>query len=187
MWHPSRHIFTTAQGGSIDPTNPARTFTALLRKAGPRRIRFHDLRHLALGQGVELIVIKDLLGHADIGVTATVYAHAWLRLQHDAVHTLSSAPGSLEKPRRGAPTATTPPHSFADAAVNCYRHGPREPRLRALTSLATCRSAHSDARHVSHNVAHELSHPHGLPGPAAFSAEVVRRPEVSQCEAGGIT
>ncbi|MCP3765367.1 tyrosine-type recombinase/integrase [Streptomyces sp. MAR25Y5] len=68
---------------------------ALLRKAGLRRIRFHDLRHstatLLLEQGVELVVIKELLGHAHIGVTATVYAHVRLRLQRDAIDLLGHA------------------------------------------------------------------------------------------------
>lgn len=75
-------------------------FIALLRKAGLRRIRFHDLRHstatLLLEQGVELVVIKELLGHAHIGVTATVYAHVRLRLQRGAIDTLSTALGSPE-------------------------------------------------------------------------------------------
>ncbi|CAL9355463.1 Tyrosine recombinase XerC [Streptomyces sp. enrichment culture] len=88
-------MFATAQGRPIDPTNLSRTFSALLRKAGLRRIRFHDLRHstatLLLEQGVELVVIKELLGHAHIGVTATVYAHVRLRLQRDAINTLSTA------------------------------------------------------------------------------------------------
>lgn len=81
----------------IDPTNLSRAFTTLLRKAGLRRIRFHDLRHstatLLLEQGVELVVIKELLGHTHIGVTATVYAHVRLRLQHEAIDTLSTALG----------------------------------------------------------------------------------------------
>ncbi|MER6230623.1 tyrosine-type recombinase/integrase [Streptomyces sp. NPDC001616] len=55
----------------------------------------HDLRHstatLLLEQGVELVVIKELLGHAHIGVTATVYAHVRLRLQREAIDTLSTA------------------------------------------------------------------------------------------------
>ncbi|GGW42941.1 integrase [Streptomyces albaduncus] len=93
-------MFTTAQGRAIDPTNLTRTFTTLLRKAGLRRIRFHDLRHSTatrlLEQGVELVVIKELLGHAHIGVTATVYAHVRLRLQRDAIDTLSTALGSPE-------------------------------------------------------------------------------------------
>ncbi|UGY94237.1 hypothetical protein [Streptomyces gobiensis] len=36
-------------------------------------------------------MIKELLGHAHIGVTATVYAHVRLRLQQDAINTLSTA------------------------------------------------------------------------------------------------
>ncbi len=65
-WQDSSHVFTTLQGRPIDPTNLTRAFTTLLRKAGLRRIRFHDLRHstatLLLEQGVELVVIKELLG-----------------------------------------------------------------------------------------------------------------------------
>uniref|UniRef100_UPI000A96514E hypothetical protein n=1 Tax=Actinacidiphila yeochonensis TaxID=89050 RepID=UPI000A96514E len=38
----------------------------------------------------ELVVIKELLGHAHIGVTATAYAHIRLRLQRDAIDTLST-------------------------------------------------------------------------------------------------
>ncbi len=36
-------------------------------------------------------MIKELLGHAHIGVTAGVYAHVRLRLQRDAIDTLSTA------------------------------------------------------------------------------------------------
>ncbi len=56
-WQHNGYVFTTPQGRPIDPTNLTRTFTTLLRKAGLRRIRFHDLRHstatLLLEQGVE--------------------------------------------------------------------------------------------------------------------------------------
>lgn len=50
-------------------------------------------------QGVELVVIKELLGHAHIVVTATVYAHVRLRLQRDAIDLLSHA---LRKPSEAA-------------------------------------------------------------------------------------
>ncbi|MFF8189983.1 hypothetical protein ACF05L_03665 [Streptomyces bobili] len=36
-------------------------------------------------------MIKELLGHAHIGVTATVYAHIRLRLQRQALDTLGTA------------------------------------------------------------------------------------------------
>nr|WP_267884981.1 tyrosine-type recombinase/integrase [Kitasatospora phosalacinea] len=51
----------------------------------------HSTVTLLLEQGVELVVIKELLGHAHIGVTATVYAHVRLRLQRDAIDLLGRA------------------------------------------------------------------------------------------------
>lgn len=73
-------------GQSDRPDQPrTRPFATLLRKAGLRRICFHGLRHstvsLLLEQGVELVVIKELLGDAHIGVAADVYANVRLRLQ----------------------------------------------------------------------------------------------------------
>jgi integrase len=57
-----------------------------------RHVRFHDLRHacatLMLDSGVELNTIKELLGHSALAITADVYAHVRLRLQHDAVERL---------------------------------------------------------------------------------------------------
>uniref|UniRef100_UPI0038BCBBAD tyrosine-type recombinase/integrase n=1 Tax=Kitasatospora mediocidica TaxID=58352 RepID=UPI0038BCBBAD len=68
---------TRPNGAPIEGATLTRHFTALLRRARIRRIRFHDLRHsaatLLLQQGVELVVTKELLGHAHTGVTATVY------------------------------------------------------------------------------------------------------------------
>ncbi|MBN6054628.1 tyrosine-type recombinase/integrase, partial [Nonomuraea sp. RK-328] len=96
-------------GAPIEGTTLTRHFTTLLRRARLRRIRFHDLRHstapLLLEQGVEIVVIKELLGHAHIGVTATVYAHVGLRLQRDAIallgHSLHSPAEAVNRPDEG--------------------------------------------------------------------------------------
>lgn len=94
-WKTSDLVFTTTVGSPLDPANLTRRFRGLLDRAGLRRIRFHDLRHstatLLLEQGVDLVVIKELLGHAHIGVTAGVYAHVRLRLQRQAIDTLNDA------------------------------------------------------------------------------------------------
>ncbi|MER8114772.1 site-specific integrase [Streptomyces sp. NPDC094031] len=91
----SGHVFTRPDGHPIEPATLTRHFNTLLREARLRPIRFHDLRHstatLLLEQGVELVVIKELLGHAHIGVTATVYAHVRLRLQRQAIDLLGHA------------------------------------------------------------------------------------------------
>ncbi|UNZ16682.1 site-specific integrase [Streptomyces sp. 891-h] len=94
-WQDSSLVFTTPMGRPLDPANLTRRFRTFLNRAGLRRIRFHDLRHstatLLLEQGVDLVVIKELLGHAHIGVTAGVYAHVRLRLQRQAIDTLGNA------------------------------------------------------------------------------------------------
>ncbi|MFJ9079448.1 tyrosine-type recombinase/integrase [Streptomyces sp. NPDC102278] len=109
-WKDNELIFTTPTGRPFDPTNLTRRFRGLLDRAGLRRIRFHDLRHstatLLLEQGVDLVVIKELLGHAHIGVTAGVYAHVRLRLQRQAIDTLNDAlSGDNEEPE-DPPAAT---------------------------------------------------------------------------------
>ncbi|OKI49085.1 tyrosine-type recombinase/integrase [Streptomyces sp. MJM1172] len=108
-WKDSGLIFTTPTGGPLDPANMTRRFGRLLERAGLRRIRFHDLRHstatLLLEQGVELVVVKELLGHAHIGVTAGVYAHVRLRLQRQAIDTLGDALGAGDDDPDSPPAA----------------------------------------------------------------------------------
>ncbi|WP_369242626.1 tyrosine-type recombinase/integrase [Streptomyces sp. R21] len=108
----------------IAPANLTRTFNTLLRKAGLRRSRFRDLRHSAasrlLEQDIDLVAIKELLGHAQIGVTATIYTHVRLRLQRDD----------------GADPSTVRSHRPLNAAVNYCRQIPLWPR-RKLPGGAT--------------------------------------------------
>ena len=117
-WKASGYVFTRPDGSPIEGATLTRHFNTLLYRAGLRRIRFHDLRHstatLLLEQGVELVVIKELLGHAHIGVTATVYAHVRLRLQRDAIdllgHALRNPTETTSKPDDGnePPLCTAP-------------------------------------------------------------------------------
>ncbi|WP_329410358.1 site-specific integrase [Streptomyces sp. NBC_00704] len=101
-WTDNGLVFTTRNGRPLDPTNLTRRFHRLLHSAGLRTIRFHDLRHstatLLLEQGVDLVVIKELLGHAHIGVTAGVYAHVRLRLQRQAIDTLGGILSQTDAP-----------------------------------------------------------------------------------------
>lgn len=108
-WSDNGLMFTTPTGSPLEPANLTRSFSRLLNRAGLRRIRFHDLRHstatLLLEQGVDLVVIKALLGHAHIGVTAGVYAHVRLRLQRQAIDTLGNAVRSTDGDHDDPPAA----------------------------------------------------------------------------------
>lgn len=56
-----------------------RGFYPALRRAGLRRIRFHDLRHrfasLMLANGEDIVRVSRLLGHASPTVTLNIYSH----------------------------------------------------------------------------------------------------------------
>ncbi|MGG7608001.1 tyrosine-type recombinase/integrase [Streptomyces sp. ZG43] len=108
-WQDSGLVFTTPNGRPLDPANLTRRFRSFLGRVGLRRIRFHDLRHstatLLLEQGVDLVVIKELLGHAHIGVTAGVYAHVRLRLQRAAIDALGHALGGQDDDPDDSPAA----------------------------------------------------------------------------------
>ena len=101
-WEGANLVFATPTGGPLSPGGVTQRFRTLLGHAGLRRARFHDLRHtcatLLLEQGVELVTIKELLGHAHIAVTAEVYAHVRLRLQHQAIEALGKALTDSEDP-----------------------------------------------------------------------------------------
>ena len=85
-------MFTTRKGTPLEPRNINRTFDALLKRAGVKRIHFHDLRHscttLLFAQGVDLQTIRDLLGHSSIGVTSAIYVDVLREVQRDAVDRL---------------------------------------------------------------------------------------------------
>jgi integrase len=73
-------IFCTALGRPFDRGNVLkREFWPLLKQAGLRRIRFHDLRHtfatLLIAQGKSPKYIQAQLGHASIQVTMDRYGH----------------------------------------------------------------------------------------------------------------
>jgi integrase len=94
-WNPHGLVFVTAGGLPVDAGALNKNLTTLCEIAGIHRIRFHDLRHscatLLLEQGVELVTIKELLGHAQIHTTADIYAHVRLRLQQDAIEAMGRA------------------------------------------------------------------------------------------------
>ncbi|MFL6111828.1 MAG: tyrosine-type recombinase/integrase [Catenulispora sp.] len=94
-WTEHGLVFTKQDGTPFEGSTLTRPFAKLCDRAGIRRIRFHDLRHscatLLLEQGVELVTINELVGHAQIHITADVYAHVRPRLQCDAIEAMGDA------------------------------------------------------------------------------------------------
>ena len=84
-----------------------KSFKRVLRKAGLRDIRYHDLRHTyasqLLAQGEPVTYVSQQLGHANPQITFKVYAH-WIpnNSQRKAVNRLPSLRRQAETERRVA-------------------------------------------------------------------------------------
>ncbi len=72
-------VFAREDGNPLAPELVTKTFGKLVKSAGIRPIRVHDLRHgrasLLLAAGVDLAVVSKMLGHSSITITADTYAH----------------------------------------------------------------------------------------------------------------
>ncbi len=78
-WHDDGYVFTTDVGLPLHGRVVLHRFQRALLHAGLPRLRFHDLRHgaasLLVAQHVDLKVVQEVLGHAQLATTAEIYAH----------------------------------------------------------------------------------------------------------------
>ena len=78
-WKEHDLLFTSSIGTPIDQRNLIRDFKQVLKQAGLRDIRFHDLRHTAasimLKNGIPLVDVSRYVGHSSPAITLTLYAH----------------------------------------------------------------------------------------------------------------
>lgn len=79
-------------GERLSPMTVSHAFPRLLRRAGLRPMRVHDLRHgvatTMLAAGVPMRVIAEQLGHSNPAMTARIYAHVIPESQRAAIGSL---------------------------------------------------------------------------------------------------
>jgi integrase len=86
-------VFPGADGEFMWPSTLVRnSFGRLLVRAGVPHIRFHDLRHIAatllLARGVNVQVVSEMLGHAHVTITLSIYGHVLPHMQEQAAATM---------------------------------------------------------------------------------------------------
>ena len=92
LWQDHGLVFTNAFGMPLDGNNMRRrSFARLLERADLPPMRFHSLRHAAatilMAEGVNVKVISEMLGHADITTTLRIYSHVLPSMQEQAAST----------------------------------------------------------------------------------------------------
>jgi len=87
-------VFIRPDGSPINPSAITLAFRRIIKKAGLKGIRIHDLRHthatLMLKAGIHPKVVSERLGHANIGITLDIYSHVLPGLQEAAAEKFDS-------------------------------------------------------------------------------------------------
>jgi integrase len=95
----SEWVFSTKAGKPISVHNVHnRSWKPLLKRAGlPESTRMHDMRHsaatLLLSRGVPVKVVSEMLGHAEISITLSIYAHTLPDMQSATATAMDEALG----------------------------------------------------------------------------------------------
>ncbi|MCO5973776.1 site-specific integrase [Actinoallomurus sp. WRP6H-15] len=96
-WQDNDVVFPSRLGTPLEPDNLRRSLGRIRKAAGLGDVRFHDIRHtcvsLLLDLGVPPHIVRDIVGHSDIEVTMTIYAHAALDEKRKALRKLGDALG----------------------------------------------------------------------------------------------
>lgn len=92
-WEDKDLVFCTATGGYIKPALVLYSFKKLLTAAELPIVRIHDLRHstatLLKSLGVPIEVVREILGHSTISITAEIYGHEVPEMHIDAMQKLN--------------------------------------------------------------------------------------------------
>lgn len=87
-------VFTNGIGTIIYFKRFYKDFKRVLANADLPDIRFHDLRHTAatlmISNGIPVVTVSKILGHANPSVTMNIYAHVSIEMQSEAAKLMES-------------------------------------------------------------------------------------------------
>jgi len=96
-WKDNGLVFPSLLGTPMEPDNLRRSWGRIRERAGLDAVRFHDIRHTCVSLLLDLRVpphlVRDIVGHSDIEVTMTIYAHTALAEKQRALGKLEDALG----------------------------------------------------------------------------------------------
>jgi integrase len=82
-------VFATGRGTPLNQSDTTKRFKEFLEAFDLQEKRFHDTRHSCatylLSGHAPLIVVKAILGHSSISLTAKTYAHVMPALKEEAL------------------------------------------------------------------------------------------------------
>ena len=90
-------VFTTLEGGTINPRNFSKEFDRIAKRGGLAGVTFHALRHTHVTQllrdGENIKVVSERVGHSSVAITLDLYAHVIPGMQEGAALKVDAAWG----------------------------------------------------------------------------------------------
>ena len=102
----SRWMFPSPkkEDSPLDPAAVRKKLTAVLKRAGCKHVRFHDLRHTfatnALEHGMDIKTLSAIIGHVSSATTLNVYAHVTDETRQKAADRIDRGIAGVEPPAK---------------------------------------------------------------------------------------
>ena len=88
----------------LDPAAVRKKLTSVLKRAGCKHLRFHDLRHTfatnALEHGMDIKTLSVIIGHVSSATTLNVYAHVTDEMRQKAADQIDRGIAGVEPPHK---------------------------------------------------------------------------------------
>ena len=108
------------------PNSVGERLTTLLKRAGCKRVRFHDLRHtfatMALENGMDIKTLSAMIGHVSAETTLNIYSHITDTMQQQAA-------ARIDREIAGADTPIPEPNATDKASDSEATDQPTEPKF----------------------------------------------------------
>ena len=107
-YNPEGYVFVSSAGDPIEPRTYQDLFKRELKAAGVADANFHSLRHTfatrAMENGMDILVLSRILGHAKPSTTLNMYGHVLTEHRKESMQKISSlyAPSATEQPSEPA-------------------------------------------------------------------------------------
>lgn len=99
-YNPEGFVFISANGSPIDPRTYQDLFHRQIKKAGIADANFHCLRHTfatrAIENGMDILVLSKILGHAQPSTTLNKYGHVLTEHKKESMQKISGLYGKAD-------------------------------------------------------------------------------------------